>query len=48
MARKNKAAAEIGRKGGRAKVPKGFSMMTPEERSANGKKGAAVRWRKTA
>jgi hypothetical protein len=48
MARKNRAAVELGSKGGKKKVPKGFSMMTPEQRSANGKKGAAVRWRKTA
>ncbi len=36
--------AKIGSVGGKAKVPKGFSVLTPEQRSANAKKGAATRW----
>jgi len=48
--KKDKAAAALGRKGGRkggkAKVPKGFSMLTPEERSKISKEAAAARWGK--
>ena len=46
MAKKNPAAVALGRKGGKKKVPKGFAMLTPEERkkiqSARGK----ARWGK--
>lgn len=38
------AAAELGRRGGKRKVAKGFSKMTPETRAAMGRKGAAKRW----
>jgi len=38
--------AEIGRKGGQAKVPKGTAALTAEERKEQGRKGAAVRWAK--
>jgi hypothetical protein len=38
--------AEIGRKGGQAKVPKGAAMLTPEERRERGRKGMAARWGK--
>jgi general stress protein YciG len=36
--------AEIGRKGGQAKVAKGFSNLSEREKSAIGKKAAAARW----
>jgi hypothetical protein len=36
--------AEIGRKGGKAKVPKGAAMLTAEERRERGRKGMATRW----
>lgn len=39
----SKYLASIGSKGGSAKVPKGFSTLTPEQRSANAKKAAATR-----
>lgn len=32
----------IGRTGGKKKVPKGFSMMTPEQRSQAGRKGGTI------
>lgn len=48
MSGKNKAAAALGRKGGRkggkARVPKGFSSLTPEQRSEMAKAAAAKRW----
>lgn len=40
------ALALIGRKGGRAKVPKGFASLTPAQRKANAKAAAAKRWAK--
>jgi len=36
--------AAIGRKGGQAKVPKGFSTLSEEDRKENGRKAAAARW----
>ena len=36
---------EAGRRGGLAKVPKGFSMMDEERRREISRKGAARRWR---
>jgi hypothetical protein len=46
---KNPAAVALGRLGGQRNVPKGLAMLTPEERSAIAKKGAAKRWgKKTA
>jgi hypothetical protein len=39
--------AEIGRKGGQAKVPKGLATLTPEERRQRAKEGAKARWAKT-
>jgi general stress protein YciG len=33
---------EIASKGGQAKVPKGFALMTPEQRSAYGVKGGSI------
>jgi hypothetical protein len=44
--RKNPAAVELGRRGGQKKVPKGLAMLSPEERSARAKAGAAARWAK--
>ena len=50
MAKKNQAAVELGRKGGKARVPKGFGNMDPEEKkriqSEGGKASAAKRWAK--
>lgn len=37
---------QIGRLGGLAKVPKGFSMMPKEKVSAAGRKGGKVSWAK--
>ncbi len=39
---KNKAAVELGRKGGRARADK----LTPEQRSEIARKAAAKRWKK--
>jgi hypothetical protein len=44
--RKNPAAVALGRRGGKKKVPKGFSMRTAEERSEISRKAAAARWGK--
>jgi len=44
--RKNPAAVALGRKGGKKRVPKGFSTMTPEKRSEVAKKAATARWGK--
>jgi hypothetical protein len=38
------AAVALGRLGGAAKVPRGLSTLTPEERSAIAKQGATKRW----
>lgn len=38
------AASAMGRLGGLKRVPKGFSSLTPEERSAVAKNAAAKRW----
>ena len=42
--RKNPAAVALGRKGGKKRVPKGFSSMTPEKRTEVAKKAATARW----
>lgn len=42
--KKNAAAVELGRLGGKKKVPKGLSMLTPEQRKARAREGAAARW----
>jgi hypothetical protein len=44
--RKNPAAVALGRKGGRQRVAKGFSTMSPERRREIAKKAAAARWGK--
>ena len=36
--------AELGRRGGSKQVAKGFSSLTPEQRSAVAKNAAAKRW----
>jgi hypothetical protein len=46
--RKNPAAVALGRQGGKKKVPKGFSTLTPEQRTKVAKKAAAARWGKKA
>jgi hypothetical protein len=46
MAKKNSAAVELGRLGGQAKVPKGFSSLTPERRREIAKLAAEARWGK--
>jgi hypothetical protein len=46
MAKKNPAAVALGRKGGKAKVPKGFSSLSEEERIASARRGAEARWGK--
>jgi hypothetical protein len=42
--KKNAAAVELGRLGGKKKVPKGLSMLTPEQRIARAREGALARW----
>ena len=42
--RKNPAAVALGRRGGKKCVPKGFSILTTEQRKAIAKKAAAARW----
>lgn len=42
----SKYLAEIGRKGGQAKVPKGAAALSAEERKALGQRGARARWGK--
>lgn len=36
--------AEIGKKGGSAKVPKGLSTLSPAERKKRAQAGALARW----
>jgi hypothetical protein len=36
----------IGKKGGRASVPKGVAVLSKKERSRRGKEAAAARWGK--
>lgn len=43
MRKKDPAAVKLGRKGGLAKVPKGFAMMSPERRIEIARKSAATR-----
>lgn len=44
--KKNPAAVELGRLGGQARVPKGVSVLTEEERSERGRQAAEKRWGK--
>jgi hypothetical protein len=43
--KKNAAAVALGRKGGKKKVPKGFSQMDPERRAKIAKAAAKKRWK---
>jgi hypothetical protein len=43
MKKRELTASEMGRKGGKAKVPKGFSMLTKEQRAEIAAKGVAAR-----
>lgn len=45
MAKKSAAAVELGRKGGKAKVPKGFATMSDEERRKIQSAGGKARWK---
>jgi hypothetical protein len=42
--KKNPAAVALGRLGGKKRVPKGFSTLTPEQRSKIAKAAAFKRW----
>jgi general stress protein YciG len=42
--KKNAAAVELGRRGGKKKVAKGFSKMNPDRRAEIGRQGANARW----
>jgi hypothetical protein len=44
MARKNAAAVELGRRGGKKRVKKGFGVLTPEQRAEAARRGAEARW----
>ena len=40
----SEAAAQMGRKGGKVRTPKGFAALTPAQRSELGKAAIAKRW----
>lgn len=40
------AAVALGRRGGKARVPKGIAVLSAEERTLRAKQGAAARWAK--
>ena len=44
--KKNAAAVALGRRGGKKKVPKGFSMLNRDERQEIARRAAAARWKK--
>lgn len=44
--KKNAAAVELGRLGGRVKTRKGFGKLSKAERIRKAKEGAAARWSK--
>jgi hypothetical protein len=44
--KKNPAAVALGRLGGRKRGPKGFSMLSAEQRKENARKAVLARWRK--
>jgi hypothetical protein len=46
LAKKNTAAVELGRKGGAAKVPKGFATMSEVDRKRIQSAGGKARWKK--
>lgn len=43
---KNPAAVELGRRGGQKKVPKGYAVLSDEERAERAREGARARWAK--
>jgi hypothetical protein len=43
---KNPAAVELGRLGGQVRVPKGFAVLTKEQRKEAARIGATARWEK--
>ena len=43
---KDPAAVSLGRRGGLARVPKGVSVLSPEERSERARQAAVARWAK--
>jgi hypothetical protein len=47
MAKKPPTASEMGRKGGKAKVPKGFAMLTKKRRDEIAAAGVTARKSKT-
>jgi hypothetical protein len=44
MSEKRQIFVETGRRGGLAKVPKGFAMLSPEERKKKASEAAKLRW----
>ena len=44
--KKDPAAVALGRRGGKARVPKGFAKMDPKRRAEIAKKAAEARWKK--
>jgi hypothetical protein len=46
MSKKNAAAVALGRRGGKAKVPKGLAMLNRKDRRRIAKQGAEARWGK--
>lgn len=44
--KKDPAAVALGRKGGQAKVPKGFAKLTPEQRAEIARRGVEARKKK--
>lgn len=42
--KKNAAAVELGRRGGKKKVPKGFATMSDEDRKRIQSAGGKARW----
>jgi hypothetical protein len=48
MAKKNPHAVALGRRGGKAKVPKGTAVLTPAERKKRAQDAARARWAKNA
>jgi hypothetical protein len=44
--KKNAATVALGRRGGKKKVPKSFSMLSQEGRKEIARRAAAARWKK--
>jgi hypothetical protein len=45
--RKDPAAVKLGRKGGLARVKKGYAVLSKRERIEKAKEGAAARWQRS-